>query len=312
MSSTISRSDAHLGVGQRVGQRLAQSRREVALVLEPDAAPRLAGQRLHPLVQQVDEEQFLERQPVASRHGLGHGLRPVHHPQRIRDACARPATWRIAFGKYSLTCGSSSVEVHRHDVSDDLERQSFGGRVDGEHPPLRRTLVVGAEVHELPRRQLTAVVEAHRARREQQVALVDAAVQKGLPRPRRFDHAAVVLQHRLEDAQPLARGEHALGDHAADHRGVGPRAERRDGRDRARVLVAVRDQPQQVARRLHVQLLECAGAPRAHALEVRDRRVQRDPRIRRRHATRRSTAPARTPQDRTARDPRPLRPPRGT
>ena len=106
----------------------------------------------------------------------------------------------------------------------------------------------------------------------------------------------VVAQHRLEDAQPLARRDHPLRDHGADDRPVHPGREPRDRRDGARVLVAVRHVEEQIARREDAEPLQRLGAHRPDALEVADRRVEGERGARRR--ARRSLGAHQLPRER--------------
>src|SRR5689334_625445 len=77
---------ARLRAGELKGERFLELRRELALVLEPDAAPLLARERLRPEVKQVDEEELLEGEPRTSARRLGERRRTMHHPQRVADA----------------------------------------------------------------------------------------------------------------------------------------------------------------------------------------------------------------------------------
>ena len=103
-----------------------------------------------------------------------------------RSAAAMPGTPRRGedVGRQILDdLAKQRVEVRVDDDADLLERQPFGGRVDGEHASLRGRRLVVAEIDELARLELAAVKEPHGARDEQHVALVDGAVEKGLPGP---------------------------------------------------------------------------------------------------------------------------------
>ncbi len=289
MSATISRSDRVCALVSSNGKRGLQLRRQVATILERASVARHAGERIRAAVQHLQREQLLEREPGPPGHRLGDRRRAVHHAQRVGQHGDTPP-WRSArAGRYSRTCGSSASRCASIERADLLERQPFGRGVDREHAPVRRPLVLAAEIHELARLQLAAVEEAHRAAQEQHVALLDRAVEERLPGPRHLDHPARVLHDRLEDAQPLPRRNDALRDDAPDDGRVDASLELRDPRDRARVLVAVRHVVQQVARGVHAEPRERDGARRSDALEVRDRRVERDARrggltARRRHA----------------------------
>src|SRR5436190_24275932 len=87
------------------------------------------------------------------------------------------------------------------DRADDFERESLGGRIDGQHAPFAGATLVVTEVDELPRLQLPTVEEAHAAGHEQRVALRDRSVEKRLTGPRDLDHPRLVAQDGLEDSQ---------------------------------------------------------------------------------------------------------------
>ena len=166
-------------------------------------------------------------------------------------------------------------------AADHLERQPFGRRIDREHASLRAIAVVlVAEVDELARLELAAVEEAHGA--GQRAARRPSAIVRSRNGWPGHDTSIIPVSsctHRLEDPQPLPRREHALRDDAADDRAVHPRLERRDRRDGARVLVAVRDVVEQIARGDDAEPLERLGARRPDALEVGDRRVEPEARL---------------------------------
>src|SRR5581483_9038795 len=162
------------------------------------------------------------------------------------------------------------VEVRFDQGADQLDRQAFRRRIDREHAALGRALGVRSEVHVLARLDLAPGIESHAAAHEQHVALVDRAVQERLARPGDLDHAGVVAQHGLEDAETLARREDAFGDHRADDRRIHAGLQRRDRGDGAGVLVAMRDVVQQVARGHYAQAREELGAMWSDTLEICD------------------------------------------
>jgi hypothetical protein len=127
------------------------------------------------------------------------------------------------------------------DAADDLEGEPLGGRINREHLAAFHAVVILAEVDVLAGLQLAPMEEADGPGQQHDVAFLDRAIQKRLSRPRRFDHAAVVLQNRLEDPQPFTSRDDPLGDHATDDGAVHPRLQRCYRRDRAGVLVAARD-----------------------------------------------------------------------
>ena len=98
------------------------------------------------------------------------------------------------------------------------------------------------------RLKLAAVKETNWAGEQHVVALLDRTVEERLARPRCLDHSRFVLEDRLEDPQSFAGRDDSLGDHLADDRAVHSRLERCDGRDGARVLVAVRDVKEEIPR----------------------------------------------------------------
>ncbi len=163
-------------------ERFAQCRRQLPFVLEANAGAMLARELLGPLVQQMNEEQLLEREARPAVHRLGQRRRPVHHAQRVADARnvrRLQHAGRQILGDQRQQC----VQVSVDDRSDHLERQPFRGRIDRQHPSLRGGVLVGAEVHVLARLKLSAVKEAHVAAHQQHVALVDRPIEERLPGP---------------------------------------------------------------------------------------------------------------------------------
>src|SRR5207245_885117 len=104
---------------------------------------------------------------------------------------------------------------------------------------------------------------------------LDGALEEGLARPGALDEPALVPQDRAEYPQPAARRDHPGADdtpHAADLLTHTRLRERRDPRG---VEVAVRGVVQQIAHRPDAEPLQRQGALRAHALQVLDRRPER-------------------------------------
>ena len=239
---------AHLCARQLVGEGLPEARRHLAFVDERDPLAWLARQRLGALVQQLDEEQLLEREACAAGHRLRQRRRPMHFAKGLVDAGHAGALQHVrrqVFGDER----KQGVEMRLDDRSDDLERQPLGRRIDRQHPALRGAILLVAEIDELARLKLPPMEEAHGAGHEQHVALVDRAVEERLSRPRDLDHAARVAQDGLEDPQSFARGNDSLRDDAPDHGALHPRLEAGDRRYGARVLIAMRDVIQQVTGR---------------------------------------------------------------
>src|ERR1700687_1760861 len=104
--------------------------------------------------------------------------------------------------------------------SNHLERETLRGRIDSQDFPALYVVIVLAELYVLTWLELSAVIEAHRSREKHDVALLNASIEEGLSGPGPLDHAAVVLQHRLEDPETAAGGDYALGDHLPDDRSV--------------------------------------------------------------------------------------------
>ena len=117
-----------------------------------------------------------------SLHGLGDRRGPVHHAQRVANG-RHPGLRDDVCREVLHDLREQRIEMRLDDRADQLERESFRGRVDRQHAPLSGSVVVGPEIDELARLQLPAVEEAHVARDEEHVALVDGAVEEGLPRP---------------------------------------------------------------------------------------------------------------------------------
>jgi len=141
-----------------------------------------AREVLCPLMEHVNEEQLLEREPRASTHRFGDGGWPVDHPQRRRDVGdvhGSDDVRRQVLGDQR----KQRVEVRVDDRANLLERQSFRGGIDGKHATADRRRRVVAEVDVFPRLELTPVKEADVARHEQYVTLGDRTIEEGLPGP---------------------------------------------------------------------------------------------------------------------------------
>src|SRR5690348_14726000 len=134
------------------------------------------------------------------------------------------------------------------DAANDFEREAFGGRIHCENLPSFDIVFIATQLDEFAGLELATMEKADRSGEKHDVALLDAAIEERLAWPRRLDHPAVVLEHRLKNPQTLARRDDTFGDHFADDRAVHPRLQRCDRRNGARVLVSVRYVVQQIAR----------------------------------------------------------------
>src|SRR5690349_1750383 len=215
----------HLRIRELEWKRLAQLRRKRALVLELDPGAYFASETLGPLVQQVNEEQLLERQARSSAHCLGDRERTMDELERFADARHSDALEQVGRQVF-LDLREQRIQVRIEDRANDLERKPFCGRIDREDAPLSFISLLSAEIDVLARLELAPVEEANRSRHEEQVALVDASIEKWLARPPDFDHPAVILEDGLEYSKPSARRDNALRDHAADDRPLHSRFER--------------------------------------------------------------------------------------
>src|SRR5689334_24254796 len=127
------------------------------------------------------------------------------------------------------------------DAANDLEGEPFRRWIHRKDFPTFDVVLVATELNELARLQLSAVKEAHATGEQHDVAFLDAAIEEWLAGPRRLDHSAVVLQHRLKNPETFARRDDSFGDHLANDRSVHPRLERCNRRDRAGVLITMRN-----------------------------------------------------------------------
>ena len=165
------------------GRRSRSLRRQRPLVLERDAGAALARQLLGALLQQLNEEQLLERKPrrPAIASAIDDGRCTMRSASPIPGVLRRRENVRRQILRDER---QQRVEMRFDDRANELERQPFGRRIDREHAPLRRrAVVVVAEIDELARLELSAVEESDVARDEQDVALVDRAIEKRLAGP---------------------------------------------------------------------------------------------------------------------------------
>src|SRR5688572_8124236 len=161
--------------------------------------------------------------------------------------------------------------------ADLLERHPFGRGIDGQHTPLVRVFRLFAEVDELARVELAPMEEADGPREQENVVLANDAIEKWLAGPGRLDHAAVVAYDRLKDAKPLPRRNDALGHDGADDGRIHSGLERRDGRDGARVLIAMRQVIQEIFRRDDPETAQRFRARGTNGFQVHHRRGEGEP-----------------------------------
>src|SRR6266446_3671258 len=104
------------------------------------------------------------------------------------------------------------------DAPNDLERKSFGRRVNREYSTFLQALRIISEIDVLPRLQLSAVKEAHASGEKKHVVLGNRAIEKWLAWPRRFDYSTVVADYSLKNSQTFARRDDSFGNNATDDR----------------------------------------------------------------------------------------------
>ena len=268
-------------------------------------------------VQQLEEEEFLEREPAlrsrdpidvrrAVQIAQGFGERRETEPAQpgVRD--------RLLIAEF----GQQAGQVQSDDGAHLPVREPLRGRIDREDAARRgpfagRSAIVGlSRQHRvLAGLKLRAVIEAHRPGREQQIALVDRAVQPRPPRPRALDVPAVVTDHGPKHPQLAPRRDDALGDDAPDDRRVLAHPQPGDRIHGRRVLVAVRQVVEEVAPAVDAKLREPLGPPGPNALQVLHRPPQEGSRGRHGlsrpgRGSCRDTVRARTPPGRPATLPR--------
>src|SRR5688500_12766372 len=169
-----------------------------------------------------------------------------------------------------------------------LERHPSGSGINRQHAPFVGPIRLLAQVDELAWMQLPSVKEADGSGEEQNVILANRPIEKWLTWPGNLDHAGVVAHDCLKDSQPLSRGDHSFGDHRPDDRGIHPGLQRRDGRDRARIFIPMRQVIEQILGSDDVETPERLGSRWADALEVHHRGAQGPQGARRSRLLRRS------------------------
>src|SRR5207245_1360238 len=127
----------------------------------------------------------------------------------------------------------------------------------------------------LPRHELAAVIVAHGPGDEQQLAPLDGALEERLARPGALHEPALIPHDRAEHPQAAARGDHPGAHHTphAAHLLAHPRLRQR--RHPRGVEVAVRGVVQQIAHRPNAEPRERLGPLGPDALQVLDRRPER-------------------------------------
>jgi len=121
--------------------------------------------------------------------------------------------------------------------------------------------------------------EAGRSEDSQPVVAFDLIGEERLIEPDELDRAARIFEHRLEDFHALDRRHSGVrrNDAAADqHRLVDVVPEVGDRRRMAPVFIAIREEPEQIARRRQPMLVENFRSRRADAFEEADGRVRRN------------------------------------
>ena len=228
---------------------------------------------------QLEVEELVQRQAAAALLRLGDRDGPVHRAERVGKRGQRKAAPELV-GENLPAQRHQSVEVPVDQGPDDLVAQALRRRVDREHlaPVPRRVpvaLVVGlGEDDVFARSHLAAVVEAHRPGHEERLAHLDRAIEEGLSRPDALERAALVLEHRVEDAEPLAGRQHALGHHPAYAGHIRAHARLDERGHGGCVHVAVGEMPEEVLRGADAEPLQRQRPALADALEELDRGVE--------------------------------------
>src|SRR5438445_238339 len=168
------------------------------------------------------------------------------------------------------------VEVLVHERADLAVGEAFRGRVDRQDEALVRAFFPRVrEQDELPRHELAPVVVADGPGDEQQLAPLDGALEEGLARPGALDEPALVPQDRAEYAQPAARGDHPGADDTPHAGHLLAHARLRERRDPRGIEIAVRGVVQEIAHRPNAEPRERLGPLGPDALQVLDRRPER-------------------------------------
>jgi hypothetical protein len=295
--------DAALGAGQREGERLVEGADERLLPRELD--PRA----LRRLLVVDDGVQELQEEDLRLRERLG----AVQRPQRLAEL--GDAGLRAQLRVQHLLGGGGREEVVQvvgDELADLALRETLRGGVDREdRPPLGGDLLpLARQDLVLAGLELTPVEEADGTGEEEEVSAAQEAVEEGLARPGALDEPAPVAHDRLEDAQPLPRGEHPLGDDAPHDGRLHPRLQRPDLLDGRRVLVAARDVIEHVARGEQPELREQVRALRAHPFQELRGTVEIGIGHGSGNSTIRSGLPRRSLRSRRGGGPPPLLPPR--
>src|SRR5207245_884052 len=127
----------------------------------------------------------------------------------------------------------------------------------------------------LPRHELAAVIVAHGPGDEQQLAPLDGALEERLARPGALHEPALIPHDRAEHPQAAARGDHPGAHHTPHAAHLLAHARLRQGRHPRGVEVAVRGVVQQIAHRPDAEPRESLGPLGPDALQVLDRRPER-------------------------------------
>ncbi len=262
--------------GELPGERHAEPGGQLAAHRERHAAPTALGHRAGADEHELQVEQLVEGEPPASRLRLGGGARPVDRPQRIgeRREAQRQAERRR---QHVVRQGDERVEMAVHQPADGLVAQALGGRVDRQHlaPGQRLRLAIGiGQHHEFAGRHLAPMVEADRPRDEQRLAHRDGPIKERLARPNALEHAAVVPQHGVEDAEPAPCRQHSLGHHPPDARDLLPHFGAHEGGDCRCIDVAMGKVPEEIPGGTYAEPLQLLGTAVADALEKLDGGVE--------------------------------------
>src|SRR5689334_672694 len=181
------------------GKAVLQSRRQLALDLERDAAALPLGQDAGPNEHELEIQELVESEPSPASLCLVHRGGPVHRDEGISKRQQVEGA-SLLLRKGIIGQRDQSVEMSLDEGTDDLVAESLGRGVDWEHLARSYRVAIAFGVGEndvLPGSQLPPVVETYGAGHQERLAHGNSPVQKRLPRPDAFQQTALIPQHRM-------------------------------------------------------------------------------------------------------------------